>query len=338
MRLVAVAAVATVLLASAGAPAQSDVDFAAKVLPILERHCIECHRAPWVDERGRSQKPKAGLRLDGRGWIVRGGDAGAVVVAARPDESELLRRIALPRDDDDSMPPEGDPLTAEEVGVIRDWIVAGAGFGTWQGAPGPADDAPRNTVRAVSPAALRHAELARGLSAAAPAVIAKARGDDARIEPVQPDSPLLSIGFPAHEATTDDVRVAALDPLRQHVTRLDLGRTSISDQALASIGRMSRLTHLDLRRTPVTDRGIARLTGLAELRYLNLYGTGITDRGLDDIAKCRRLEAVYLWQTAVTPDGIARLRERLPDARIHAEPILPEPAGDDEAPRRRRRE
>jgi len=44
-----------------------------------------------------------------------------------PDESELIRRITSD-DPDVRMPPEGDPLTRDEVATLRGWILAGADY------------------------------------------------------------------------------------------------------------------------------------------------------------------------------------------------------------------
>jgi uncharacterized membrane protein/mono/diheme cytochrome c family protein len=99
-------------------PAAPSVDFATQVLPILTARCHECHGAAKV--RGK-------LRLDAREhlfdpareaeWVVRPGD---------PDGSELLRRVQLPPEDEDAMPAKGDPLTPEQVAVLRAWISQGA--------------------------------------------------------------------------------------------------------------------------------------------------------------------------------------------------------------------
>jgi mono/diheme cytochrome c family protein len=98
------------------------VDFATQVLPILQARCHECHGPAKV--RGK-------LRLDAREhlldpareaeWVVRPGD---------PDGSELLRRVSLPPGDEDAMPAKGDPLTPEQVAVLRAWIEQGA---VWDG-------------------------------------------------------------------------------------------------------------------------------------------------------------------------------------------------------------
>ncbi|MBC7818079.1 MAG: PSD1 domain-containing protein [Planctomycetaceae bacterium] len=95
----------------------SAADFVSDVRPILQRVCFECHGA---------EKHEGGLRLDQRDAALRGGDSGRVLVAGKPDDSELLRRVSLPRGHDDMMPPRGKPLTAREVKLLREWITAGA--------------------------------------------------------------------------------------------------------------------------------------------------------------------------------------------------------------------
>jgi hypothetical protein len=80
-------------------------DFAKDVFPVLQRACFECHG---------SEKQKGDLRLD---------TASAKHLEIGPD---LLRRIALPKEDKEAMPKRGDRLTATEITHLRDWINAGA--------------------------------------------------------------------------------------------------------------------------------------------------------------------------------------------------------------------
>jgi len=83
------------------------------VLPILERSCVECHGAEEAEEDIRLDT--LAFVLDRRVQTVRRGD---------PRNSELVFRIQLPHGDPDIMPPEedGEPLSREEIDVIRDWI------------------------------------------------------------------------------------------------------------------------------------------------------------------------------------------------------------------------
>ena len=93
------------------APAPS-VDFNRQIRPILSESCYQCH--------GPDQnKRKADLRLDLREGLFRSADGITIVVPGKPDESELVERIATD-DPELRMPPakSGSRLTAEQVGLI----------------------------------------------------------------------------------------------------------------------------------------------------------------------------------------------------------------------------
>ena len=101
----------------------ADVQFTRDVRSILSKHCFKCHGP---DEATR----ESGLRLDLREAAIAPADSGAAaLVPAKPDESELIRRI-LSTDTAEMMPPpEANlPLTDEQKKVLRDWIAAGAEY------------------------------------------------------------------------------------------------------------------------------------------------------------------------------------------------------------------
>jgi uncharacterized membrane protein len=92
--------------------------FAAKINPILQRSCVSCHNP---------KKFKGELRMDSYAELMKGGKGGEEIEPWHPQDSELVRRITLPDDDDDHMPSNGkNPLSAAEIKLIEDWIGAGA--------------------------------------------------------------------------------------------------------------------------------------------------------------------------------------------------------------------
>ena len=96
--------------------ADDETVYQSKVKPILHERCYACHGA---------LKREGGLRLDTAVAAVRGGESGAAIQPSEPDASELLTRITS-TDMAVRMPPEGEPLKPEQIGVIRQWIVSGA--------------------------------------------------------------------------------------------------------------------------------------------------------------------------------------------------------------------
>ncbi|MCA9116429.1 MAG: PSD1 domain-containing protein [Planctomycetaceae bacterium] len=100
------------------------VNYQRDVKAVLHERCFACHGA---------LKQEASLRLDTAELIRQGGDSGPAAVPGKPAESELLARITA-KEDYLRMPPEGQPLSAEEVAAITAWIQSGA--------IGPADEQP----------------------------------------------------------------------------------------------------------------------------------------------------------------------------------------------------
>ena len=94
--------------------------FPAVVQPIFQARCEACHNA---------EKRKGALRVDTFERLMQGGENGPVVVAGHAGESPMLKRLLLPLQHEDHMPPSGKPqLKPEEIAVLRWWIDAGAPF------------------------------------------------------------------------------------------------------------------------------------------------------------------------------------------------------------------
>ncbi len=92
------------------------IDYVRQVRPILKERCHACHGV---------LKSKAGLRLDTGRLLRRGGDGGAAIVPGVAGDSLLIDRVTE-ADPAYRMPPEGPPLTATQVDIIRGWIDQGA--------------------------------------------------------------------------------------------------------------------------------------------------------------------------------------------------------------------
>ena len=70
-------------------------------------------------------KQRSKLRLDTAAAMTKGGHAGPAITAGDPDHSLLLERVTDPNEKE-RMPPQGKPLTAEQVVILKAWIREGA--------------------------------------------------------------------------------------------------------------------------------------------------------------------------------------------------------------------
>ena len=88
-----------------------------EVRAIFAHNCYQCHS---------TAKRKSGLALDHEEGVYAGGDNGPVLVRGASIESEMIRRLKLPRSHEDAMPPKGKVIPDESIEVIALWIDEGA--------------------------------------------------------------------------------------------------------------------------------------------------------------------------------------------------------------------
>lgn len=88
-----------------------------EVRAIFAHHCYQCHS---------EEKSKGELVLDSKEGVFAGGESGPIFEAGNANQSELLRRIRLPKGDEDVMPSKGKLLSKSQIELIRLWIDSGA--------------------------------------------------------------------------------------------------------------------------------------------------------------------------------------------------------------------
>jgi hypothetical protein len=87
------------------------------VRPLLAEHCYRCHSA-------KAEKLKAGLRVDSREGVLKGGESGPALVAGHPEESRLIEAVRY-SNPELQMPPQG-RLSNEQVADLVRWVEMGA--------------------------------------------------------------------------------------------------------------------------------------------------------------------------------------------------------------------
>ena len=98
---------------------KKDLTYEKDIKPIFEKSCFKCHGP---------EKQKSKLRLDSAEAALKGGENGPDIIKGKSAESPLVHSVARVLDEDENMPPEGkgEPLSKEQVGLIRGWIDQGA--------------------------------------------------------------------------------------------------------------------------------------------------------------------------------------------------------------------
>lgn len=277
-------------------PAPPQDEFGPRVLALFEAHCVECHGP---------KKKKAGVRLDSLAAAI----ASDIFAPGDPGGGELVRRIRLPEDDPDRMPPEGEALAPADVDVLRRWVASLGPAGLPAAAPAEAGGA--GTAAAAAPAV-----LSASAEGAIESALAALRARGARAGRIAGDTPAVEVDFSGLGRAATDADLALLRGLEPVLERLVLADTGVSDEGLAALAGFDRLRRVHLQRTEIGDAAVPHLAALPALEWLNLYGTRLGDAGALALAESPRLEQLFLWQSLVSESGAAAAAARKPGLRI----------------------
>lgn len=280
------------------------------VQPLLQTKCYSCH--------GRN-KQKGGLRMDDTLKLMEGGKDGIVINRRDAEKSEMVRRLLLPVDNDDHMPPrEKGQLTENQIALLHWWIANGADFNkkvkdldqpekmkpvllTFQEAPET-----ENTLSFVPASPVKKADQK---------IFDKLNERGIMVLPVGKESNYISVNFFTDTLVTDEDMELLLS-LKKQLIWLKIGFTDLNDKQMFKIGQLTNLTRLSMEHTPVTDQGMEQLKSCSQLQYLNIVGTAVTAKGILALKDLKALRSIYVYQTGVAKADWQTLERELPEVKI----------------------
>ncbi len=86
-----------------------------EIQPIFDKHCVSCHGA---------EQPGSGLRLDSASAAGKGGATQRTILGGTLTTNEIYQRVTS-GDPAYRMPKGGDPLSEQEIALIRRWVEEG---------------------------------------------------------------------------------------------------------------------------------------------------------------------------------------------------------------------
>lgn len=267
------------------------------IQPILEARCYDCHS---------SSKQKGDLRLDKKEFIMRGGKNGLVLQDGPADSSSLYKRLILPLEDEDHMPPNEKPqLSSSEIALIQYWVEDQADFNKTVSAF-KNDDKIVAIIETLQEAPRESWVPKTSVAEANEKSLRKLKGLGVNPMPLAEGDNYLMVSFSGYRQITDE-QLAALRDIEQQLVWLNLGHTGVTDKQMELISQLRNLRVLYLNKTQITDAGLSKLSTLSELRWLSLVGTRATDRSVETFAQLKNLSTIFLFESDVSSEGVRKL-------------------------------
>ena len=266
------------------------------IQPILKKKCFSCHNP---------DKAKGDLLLHNRASIEKGGKNGDLFVPGDAHKSLLYKRLLLPLDEKEHMPPKGKmQLTREEITLLEWWIDQGADFEKLIG-----DCEQPEEIQAILEAKTASKRPALPpIAALSDRKLKKLQSKGLKILPVAQGQPWLSADLSGSPASA----LKGLKPAAGHVVDLNLKGAGLENSDLRFLSSFTNLQRLSLQNCDISDESLAHLEDLPFLYSLNLVATKVTDAVLERLKTFPRLESVYLWQTQVSTAAAAQWQQANP--------------------------
>ncbi|MET2984675.1 c-type cytochrome domain-containing protein [Aureibaculum conchae] len=262
--------------------------------PIINNKCVSCHNP---------KKSKGDLALNTFDAILLGGENGEVIVSNNTEKSELHRRLVLPEDDDDRMPPKDKTqLTKDEIKLIEKWIQIG----------NPTEKTikelqlDKNLFLSFFPKILNNTYPDIEVPAVSSEDIIEIENIGVHIEKLSKITSFLSVTC-INKPDFTDKDFETISKISNQIAVLDLGNTQITDAIIEKLTTLKHLTVLKLDNTKITGATLNKLSSLEHLKSINLTHTEFNSNYLNDLADFKSLEKVYLFNTNVESDAVKSL-------------------------------
>jgi hypothetical protein len=282
------------------------------IMVSFQEKCIQCHGL---------DRQKGKLRLDGKEWILKGGDEGKIININDLVNSEILKRIFLDLDEEQHMPPKSkQQLSEEEKNIIEWWVNAGAPFDKKVSEIDKTsliDSTLKAYHRKLISSNTSIKEEREKITPISDKTIELLIKSGWVVSPVsKTDNHLRLIGFNLLKPM--DSSLAQLVDIKEHIIELKLSFQKIDNNNLKKIALLTNLEKLWLNNCSLVDGQIESLSNLTKLTYLNLSNNKISISNLKSLKNLRSLQKLYIQQIGIKKNEYNELKNFFPSTELYA--------------------
>ena len=291
--------------------AQEAVLYTDIIQPIVEEKCYGCHSQ--IKQKGK-------LRLDGKEWILKGGEDGIIIHNSNALKSELYKRIILDPLDEKHMPPKGKPQITEKERVLLEWWINSGGYFD------------KKVKELAQPATLIPILASLQNNSTKPSIMEDVPTKEIKIANQNSLNGLTKLGVTILNVAansnyltanffnvikTNDTIDNLLKTVSANIVWLKMPGMNFTSSLANSISFCDSLTKLSIEHSSITDIQLNNFQKLIRLHYLNLVGTKITLKGLIQLKGLHNINELYIGQTSITNKDSLIIQKTFPKAKIN---------------------
>ena len=270
------------------------------IQPIFNQKCVSCHN---------KEISRGNLNMDSYGNVLKGGSSGNPINKSDPRKSLLIKRITMPTSELKYMPPDGEPVSFDEIKTLIWWI-------------NNLDKSNENLVSLKVEDDIKESlEMLYSLNFREKQWFEKLLTDKLEESLVQNiDKSVFQIKFISNDKKFISVKslkknisisdIEKLEKISRNITYFTAKSSNLSNESIKSISSFKNLVKLEIQDNNIDDESIKILQSLKNLEILNIHNTKITSQSIGVLKNFKNLKRAYVWGTSITKREVVEFNRK----------------------------
>ena len=270
------------------------------IQPIFNQKCVSCHN---------KEISRGNLNMDSYSNLLKGGSSGIPINKSDPRKSLLIRRITMPTSELKYMPPDGEPVSFDEIKTLIWWI-------------NNLDKSNENLVSLKVEDDIKESlEMLYSLNFTEKQWFEKISIDKIdeslvqnidksvfQIKFISDEKKFLSVKYLQKNVSASDIE--KLEKISKYIAYFTAKSSNISNELIKRISNFENLVKLEIQDNNIDDESIKILQSLKNLEILNIHNTKITSKSIEILKTFKNLKRAYVWGTSISRSEIDQFNRK----------------------------
>jgi len=264
------------------------------IQPIFNQKCVSCHNKEIF---------RGNLNMDSYSNLLKGGSSGNPINKSDPRKSLLIKRITMPTSDLKYMPPDGEPVSFDEIKTLI-WWINNLDKSNKNLASIKVEDDIKESLEMLYSINFKEKQWFEKIIVEKldESLIQGIDNTIFQIKYVSDDKKFLSVKYLKKNVSLADIE--KLQKIRGNITYFTAKSSNLSNDMIKSISNFENLVKLEIQDNNIDDESIEILQSLNNLEILNIHKTKITSKAIDALKKFKNLKRAYVWGTSISKSDV----------------------------------
>jgi len=264
------------------------------IQPIFNQKCVSCHN---------KEISRGNLNMDSYSNLLKGGSSGNPINKSDPRKSLLIKRITMPTSELKYMPPDGEPVSFDEIKTLI-WWINNLDKSNENLASLKVEDDIKESLEMLYSLNFKEKQWFEKivLEKLDESLIQNIDNTTFQIKYISDDKKFLAVKYLKKNVSISDIE--KLKKISSNIIYFKAESSNLSNDMIKSISNFENLVKLEIQDNNIDDESIEILQSLNNLEILNIHNTKITSEVIEVLKNFKNLKRAYVWGTSISKNEV----------------------------------